>query len=454
MKTLLFDTTLVCIDTTQKVREAMRAIDRSLGEIEVQSVKLLTDKKLPVSYAIKIPTLKGLEDYSKFCIRELHKYVHTKHCLLIQADGFVVNGSAWTDEFYHYDYGGAPFQPSNLVGNGGFSWRSKRLLEACSKLPEGSDHPEDAAICVCHREALEAQGLKFMPIELARKFSFEGRAYDGKEWQSTPNKWVNSFGFHSMLSSIPSEKKPCKVYCHSGDAGDLIYSLPVIQSLGEGVLFVTPFNRYPYPLNSRWARMGGEPSFMDNLRPLLEAQPYIWKVQYTHGFPYSCDYDLNRFRIPWRNRSAKDWDSILKLHCDAFNLPLPTGPWLTVKDPIVIPNKPIVVNRTERYQDLNWPWPALIEKFHKQIVFVGTPKEHELFCGLAPHCRVEYRETKDSLELARVIGGCKLFIGNQSLALAIAHGLGKPVRVEEWKSNANCRIERPGASYGPPEELI
>jgi ADP-heptose:LPS heptosyltransferase len=139
---------------------------------------------------------------------------------------------------------------------------------------------------------------------------------------------------------------------------------------------------------------------------------------------------------------------------DAFNLSMPTEPWLKVGDPIVIEGKPIVVNRTERYQDWTWPWTALIEKFHDQMVFVGTEKEHELFCGLAPHCRVEYRPTKDALELARVIAGAKLFIGNQSLALAIAHGLGKQVRVEEWRANPNTRIIRQGAAYGPPEELL
>lgn len=387
-------------------------------------------------------------------MRELHKYVATTHALIVQWDGFPICAEAWTDEFLRYDFGGAPFQPSNTVGNGGFGIRSKRLMVACSKLPEGSDHAEDAAISVRFRKDLEDQGMKFMPAPLARRLSFEGRAYDGREWQGIPNKWQNSFGFHSMLSAIPADKKPCKVYLHSGDSGDIIYSLPVIKSLGDGVLFLSPFNRYPYPLDSRWTRTGGLPEFMDNLRPLLETQPYIWKVQYTHGFAYSVDHDLNSFRLPWKRRSAQDNDSILKLHCDAFGLPLPTEPWLTVPDPIVVPDKPICVNRTERYQDWSWPWTALIEKHHKQMVFVGTPKEHELLCGMAPHCRIEYRPTRDALELAQVIAGARLFVGNQSLALAIAHGLGKQVLVEEWKANPNTRIERPGAYYKVTKEML
>jgi hypothetical protein len=451
--THIFDTTLISVDCTDKVNLASRAIKRTLEQCEFPAVKLLTHD-LSQPFAVKIPRITGLDGYSKFMMRELHKYVGTSHALIVQWDGFPIHAESWTDEFLRYDFGGAPFQPSDTVGNGGFGIRSKRLMEACSKLPEGEDHAEDAAISVRFRKDLESQGMKFMPAPLARRLSFEGRAYDGKEWQGIPNKWSNSFGFHSMLSVIPREKKPCKVYCHSGDAGDCVYALPVIKALGEGVLFLTPFNRYPHPLDSRWTRTGGSPEFMDNLRPLFEAQPYIWKVQYTHGFPFSTDYDLNRFRIPWKQRSAKDNDSILKLHMDAFNLPMPTEPWLTVPKSIPFGGRPIVVNRTQRYLNHDFNWPRLIEKHHNDMVFVGTELEHGLFCGLAPHCKVPYWKTDNALHLAQAIAGCKLFIGNQSLPLAIAHGLHKNVIVEEWTANPNTRLHRPGAFYELTGEML
>jgi hypothetical protein len=448
----IFDTTLIAVDCTDKVHLASRAIKKTLEQCEFPAVKLLThDTAQP--FAVKIPRITGLEGYSRFMMRELYKYVDTSHALIVQWDGFPIHAESWTDEFLRYDFGGAPFQPSDTVGNGGFGIRSKRLMEACSKLPEGQDHAEDAAISVRFRKDLESQGMKFMPAPLARRLSFEGRAYDGKEWQGISNRWNNSFGFHSMLSVIPREKKPCKVYCHSGDAGDCVYSLPVIKALGEGVLFLTPFNRHPYPLDSRWTRTGGSPEFMDNLRPLFEAQPYIWKVQYTHGFPYSVDHDLNSFRIPWKQRTAKDNQSILSLHMEAFNLPMPTKPWLTVPEKFVT-KWPIVVNRTQRYQNNDFQWTRFIEKFHKQMVFVGTYQEYELLCGMAPMFKFEYLETKNALELAQVIAGAKLCVMNQSLPLAIAHGLHKKVVVCEWPSNPNCRISRPGALYELTEEML
>lgn len=448
MKTILFDTTLIAVDTTPKAHLALKAIERSLSEIEVQSVKLLTDKSLP--YSVKIPSLNGLGAYSKFCIRDLHRYVDTKYCLLIQADGFVLSGKAWTDEFYNYDWIGAPWNPSGIVGNGGASWRSKKLLEACSEIKGDDEHAEDRFISVGHREELESKGIEIAPKELAAKFSFEGRSYNGKEWFGVPNKWNGQFCFHSLLSVIPPDKKPFKVFHHSLDQGDLVYGMAAMKALGGGALFISPENKFPFPLNSRWARMGGEAATVDNLRPLIEAQDYVVSCRYTHGTPFSTDYDLNRFRIPWRNRSAKDYDSILKLHCDAFNLPLPTGPWLTVKDPIVVPERPIVVSRTARYQNDSFPWDRLCAKYGDQMVFVGTSQEAEVFQGFAPEKKVPHYPTKDALELARYIAGAKLCIMNQSLPLAIAHGLHKWVLVETWPLNSNCVIHRENAMYEVP----
>src|SRR6185437_5908691 len=94
--------------------------------------------------------------------------------------------SSWTDEFLKYDYIGAPwlvadwslrdfYFPDHLlgtwvVGNGGFSMRSKRFLEVSSKLArEGKIskmHPEDVAMCVWYKEAFEKEGIRFAPPQL------------------------------------------------------------------------------------------------------------------------------------------------------------------------------------------------------------------------------------------------------------------------------------------------
>lgn len=444
--TTLFDTTLVAIDTTPKAYFAVEAINRSLGEIYPTDVKLLTDNDL-LRYAVKIPKLNGLEAYSKFCIRDLYRYVDTKYCLLIQYDGYVLFGGAWMDEFLNYDYIGAPFNPSRTVGNGGFSLRSKRLMEWIAAQNWQDFHPEDSAICVRHAAEISSAGFKFAPYNLAKRFAIEGRSWNSTEWEGTFDRWTGEFGFHSLLTPLPAEHKVCNIAVHSGDSGDVVYAMGAYKQLGGGMLFLTPSNKFPYPMDSRWTRTGGEASWVDNLAPLIEEQPYMLKCRYTHGHPASTTHDLNRFRLPWKNRTAKDFDSILKLHCDAFNVPIPTEPWLTVPDPIVVEGRPIVVNRTPRYQNDSFPWDKLCAKYGDKMVFVGTPQEASVFQGFAPEKQVPHYPTKDALEMARVVAGAKLCIMNQSLPLAIAHGLYKRVITECWSANSNCEIHRAGATY-------
>ena len=448
---------LICADTTAKAHLAARAIDRTLEQIQVEDFAFLTNQSMERCFngtATVIPDIKGLEGYSNWCIKEMSEHVTSSHALVIQADGYVLNGNAWDDNFLSYDYIGAPFNPSGVVGNGGFSLRSKRLLDYMAKAGWDDCHPEDSAICVRHREELEKQGFKFAPLEVAERFAIEGRSWDREEWTGMPNLYANSFGFHSFLTRLPKSKKPCNIFHSSGDAGDVIYGLPAMKALGGGVLFLSADNRYPYPLNSRWARNGGKAEWVNNLAPLIEHQDYVWGCRYTHGTPFSTDYDLNKFRVPWKDMGPTSFDTILKLNMDAWDLPMPKTPWLTVKEPIVIPGKPFVVNRTQRYHNYEFPWDRFLDKYADQIAFVGSPEEYQLFKGLCLHKQIHYEPTTDALHLARVIAGCQRFIGNQSLALSIAHGLHKAVCVEEWPCNPNCRYVRPQALYFLPAKWL
>ena len=66
-------------------------------------------------------------------LQELHDHISTAHALCIQWDGYVLNAQAWDASFLDYDYIGSvwpQFGDGHRVGNGGFSLRSKRLLEA------------------------------------------------------------------------------------------------------------------------------------------------------------------------------------------------------------------------------------------------------------------------------------------------------------------------------------
>lgn len=118
--------------------------------------------------------------------------VETSHLLVIQWDGWVLDGSLWEPEWLDADYIGAPWwwHPDKRVGNGGFSLRSTRLMRFLAahsdKFPVAAI--EDDALCRQYRPALEAEGFRWAPEEIAMRFSFE----------YTKPASHGTFGFHDM----------------------------------------------------------------------------------------------------------------------------------------------------------------------------------------------------------------------------------------------------------------
>ena len=443
----LRDVTLVCVDTTPRKHNGLRAMQRTLEQCDFGAVKFLTDDaSLP--FAVKIDPLVGMEAYSNFCIRDLYEYIDTSHLLIVQHDGYVISGQAWTDEFLQFDYIGAPFGGLDLVGNGGFSLRSRRLMEAAAYLP-GKAHPEDAFLCRSHRKSIEAWGFKFAPAKLASRFAVEGASFVWQDhaWNSDGRKYENQFGFHSFLTPLPGISDRPRVFHHSGDLGDIIYSLATVKALGGGVLFVSPDNRFPFPGNTR-VRLDHPTANL--FTPFIELQDYIWQSKYTPNLPFSTDYDLNRFREFYAQPNPNNFETLYQLHAKPFGLPplSETEPWLRVDEVRRIEGRPIVISRTPRYRNHHFPWRSLIQRYANSMVFVGLESEYS---ALKSEVNIRplppWVPTANLIELARIIAGAKCFIGNQSAPMALALGLGIPVIQECWQANPNCVLRRPNALY-------
>lgn len=170
------------------------ALGASMAQVKFGAVKLLSDRR-PAELDdeiewVPIGPLRSSAAYSDFVLTKLADHVATSHCLLIQWDGHVLNKDCWRPEFLNYDYIGAgwpQFDDGHDVGNGGFSLRSRSLLEACRAQDFRPSHPEDIAIGRNNRNWLEAQGLRFAPLSLADKFSTERRG-----------DTASSFGYHGI----------------------------------------------------------------------------------------------------------------------------------------------------------------------------------------------------------------------------------------------------------------
>ena len=187
--------TLVAV-TSVALNETALALQRSAQQADFAEVVLLSDRLpdegLPACVTWRqIPALSSRSAYSRFLFSDLLAHASTSHMLVVQWDGFVIQGDCWNPGFLEYDYIGAPwpqFGDGMAVGNGGFSLRSRRLLEALTEYGLEPGEPEDIAICRRLRPVLEARhSIRFAPIEVARAFAFERLEPTGSE-----------FGFHGV----------------------------------------------------------------------------------------------------------------------------------------------------------------------------------------------------------------------------------------------------------------
>jgi hypothetical protein len=205
-KLALGDVTLVSVSSVN-LDETQLALLMSSRHIDFGAIKLISSG-LPSRLAAHIEYVAAppmdILGYSRFVLGQLHRHVQTPYCLLVQADGFVLASDLWSPEFLEYDYVGAPWperlrlRPGNetlifdrnRVGNGGFSLRSRKLLETAARIDfdalEVPMKSEDLIIGHYLYHEMKAQGIRFAPVEVAARFSLE-----------SPEPGQHSaFGFH------------------------------------------------------------------------------------------------------------------------------------------------------------------------------------------------------------------------------------------------------------------
>ncbi len=185
-------------------RRAASALQHCINLCEFGDAKFFThfEENDNNPYVVKIDKISSKKEYSYFMIKKLADYITTDYVLVVQYDGFVINPDKWDSNFLRYDYIGGSWHvqqlqpgmnPKHLVGNGGFSLRSRRLQEALRDDDTIINcHPEDVCICQYYRDLLEAKGFTFAPVHVANKFSCENYI------------WNNAFGQHQYFYLHPA----------------------------------------------------------------------------------------------------------------------------------------------------------------------------------------------------------------------------------------------------------
>lgn len=190
--------TLVCVGNV--CHDMMKfSVENTLKHApDVDDVLIMSDRAiLDYGQFYQLPDSFDKSNYQKIMIKDLYDLIKTEFVLICQYDGMAVDGSQWNNEFYHYDYIGAPWPTrfswipaDQRVGNGGFSLRSKKLLEALQDQEIGYQNNEDVIICQTAKKLLtDRYQIRYAPIDLADVFS--------NEWN---NPKAQVFGFHGIFN--------------------------------------------------------------------------------------------------------------------------------------------------------------------------------------------------------------------------------------------------------------
>ena len=192
------DVSLVVIDTAYKKLTEMAVAD-TLARVSFDDILVFSDRPLDVPAKTISCQIASNQEAERFMWYGVYPHLRTKLALYIQWDGWVTSPELWQEDFRQFDWIGARWPwhpPGKQVGNGGFSLRSRKLLEILSK--EQIKFPyepvegqtvcyEDQLVCLHYRDQLASEyGIRFADETTASMFSTE---HDGNP---------STFGFHGI----------------------------------------------------------------------------------------------------------------------------------------------------------------------------------------------------------------------------------------------------------------
>lgn len=260
------DITVVSIHGNGGIDASICALERTARALEGSQRLLITNIPSTADIPQRICGRLGYLEYSQFVVYCLASFIDTEYALIVQDDGWALDAKNWRDEWFSYDYIGAP-TPSALhhdtwykqygwenlpqdelliVQNGGFSLRSRALMEAPTKhgvvmrphLFRYAENllNEDVQLCCFMRKELEAHGLRFAPMQEARLFAFEHLApifhedldlrkvfgHHSKSRKLRPNNRVECFLSKAQIEQYYGEERIAELF--QGYGYDMVYA--------------------------------------------------------------------------------------------------------------------------------------------------------------------------------------------------------------------------------------
>lgn len=159
----------------------------------------------------------------------------------------------------------------------------------------------------------------------------------------------------------------------------------------------------------------------DLISPLLKEQHYINSCEVFTSQVIHIDLDYFRAGLISKTRgNIARWCGYI-----TGVSPILYKSWLAVEPDTNYADN-IVIARSGRYQNTSIDY-TILNKY-KNLVFLGVESEYKDMKQYLPAIR--WQQVDNFLQMARIIAGCKLFIGNQSFPFALAEALKVPRLLE------------------------
>jgi hypothetical protein len=222
------------------------------------------------------------------------------------------------------------------------------------------------------------------------------------------------------------------IYINGGLLGDFIQSLSVVcenfyKTGCKGIMLISN--------KGDTFRNGLENTYNDTYGVIMN-QKYIEDYKIYNGEPYNIDLTM------WRHIDNLNHNNWHYNYSRLYNVDWGKHKWIDVKTDPKWNNKVLLNTSSHRWPLLDFD--LMYSKYKDDLIFIASnKKDYDLFCEKT-QLPVEYYKITDFEELCSAISSCKLFIGNLSAPLAIAHSVNTN-RVcglfGGWDDPLNCHLD-------------
>lgn len=225
---------------------------------------------------------------------------------------------------------------------------------------------------------------------------------------------------------VPVADKEEYHFKHSGNCGDIIYAMPVMLAIAKGRpvhLHLNTGQKVNYGRNIHpLGNVMLNDAMVKMLRPLILHQPGFVHCDSWKGEAIDVDLDyIRKFPFLLNRGNIARWYFLV--FGEYYEL---SQPWLQA-----LPNNQlkdtILIARSQRYHAPGVSYDFL--RTFADVRFIGVEPEFAEMKKMIPG--LQYAPVNDFLEMASLVAGARLFIGNQSFPFAIAEAL-KMNRLLEW----------------------